>query len=136
MAEQQVNAEFLEGMYQAMRKRAESMAPHFKPGYDAKELDGDDLDTVWNRRAMSLEQEWELHRAVNEDGSPKFTRRQIGLMVFPDREKLAKSGGRVEPAEVISWVNSTAKRMAARREVRVAEQSTMMPMEGSPDNGW
>lgn len=124
---------FLEGMYQTMRKRAESMAPHFRPGYGAKELDGDELETVWNRRALTLEQEWELHRAVAEDGvTPRYTREQIGLLVFPDREKLAKSGGRVEPKEWISWVNSTAKRMAARRAAREAALNAGSP-EGSTD---
>lgn len=110
--------DFLEGMYQQMRGRASEMAPRFKPGYGATELDGDELEAVWDKRAMSLEQEWELHRAVNEDGTPKLTREQIGLMVFPERERLAKSGGRVEPREMIAWVNQTARRMEQRRAQR------------------
>lgn len=130
MADQHVNAEFLEGLYQTIRKRAAGMAPNFSPGYDSKELDGDDLETVWNRRAMPLEDEWELHRAVQEDGvTPLYTKEQIGLLVFPDREKLAKSGGRVEPSEWIRWVNFQAKRMAAKREAQAAMQPA--PMEGS-----
>jgi len=123
MADQQVNAEFLEGLYQTIRKQASGMAPKFSPGYDSAELDGDELETVWNRRAMPIEQEWALHRAVKEDGTPLYSRRQIGLMVFPDREKLAKSGGRVEPHEWISWTNQTARRMAQRR----AERAALMP---------
>lgn len=124
---------FLEGLYQTIRKRAAGMAVHLQPGYGAKELDGDELETVWNRRAMPLEAEWELHRAKKEDGTPLYTRRQIGLMVFPDREKLAKSGGRVEPKEVTKWVNSVARRMAAKREQQAAMRP--IPTEGSIDNG-
>lgn len=129
---QQPGPAFLEGMYQAIRSRAAGMAPRFQPGYDATELDGDDLEVVWNERAMPLEQEWELHRAMKPDGTPLYTREQIGLMVFHKREKLAKSGGRVEPKEWISWTNQTAKRMAAKREARAAAQAALAPptMEG------
>lgn len=125
---------FLDGLYQTIRKRAAGMAPHFQPGYDATELDGDDLEAVWNERAMPLEAEWELHRALGPDGvTPLYTREQIGLMVFPKRERLAKSGGRVEPKEWISWANSTAKRMEKRRAERAMMSPT--PPEGGIDSG-
>lgn len=127
--EQQPSPEFLEGLYQRMRARAAGMAPRFQPGTDSTELDGDDLETLWNKRAMPVEQEWELHRAVKEDSTPLYSREQIGLMVFPEREKLAKSGGRVEPKEFIRWANRTAQRMRARRDARAA--MSPMPVEGS-----
>lgn len=127
--EQQVNDHFLEGLYRAMRRRAETLAAHFQPGYDAKELDGDDFEALWNRRHLTIEQEWELWRARNTDGTPMHTPEMIGSMVFRDREKLIKSGGRVEPKEWISFANTTAKRMAAKR---AQQQSALAltPVEG------
>jgi hypothetical protein len=126
---------FLEGLYQAFRSRAEGLAPMFQPGYDATEMDGDDIETVWNRRSMSLEDEWKLHQAKNPDGSPMYSRELIGSMVFKDREGLIRSGGRVEPKEWIAFANTTAKRMAAKREARAAAMSPLTapaydPMEG------
>jgi hypothetical protein len=121
---------FIEGLYQAMRKRAADLAPHFAPGYGTKAMTPDDLDAVWNRRAMPLEQEWELHRQKKDDGTPLYTPAQIGLLVFPEREKLAKSGGRVEPSEWISWSNQQAKRQAAKREAQQRQLETPPPMEG------
>lgn len=122
---------FLEGLYQAMRARAATMAPHFQPGYGAQELDGDDLETLWNHRSLTLEQEWELWRARNPDGTPMYTPELIGSMVFKDREGLIRSGGRVEPKEWIGWANSTAKRMQARREAKqvALEAAPMEPIE-------
>lgn len=131
--EQQVNADFLEGLYQAMRKRAEGLANHFKPGYDTKELTPDDVETIWNRRHLTIEQEWELWRAVNPDGTPMYTPEMIGSMVFKDREGLIRSGGRVEPKEWTRFANQTAKRMAERRAQRQAQLDaiTTSPIEGS-----
>lgn len=120
MPEPQVDAKFLEGLYQAMRRRAADLAPHFKPGYDAKELTEDELETVWNRRFLTLEEEWALWRERNPDGTPKHTPEMIGRMVFQQREPLAKAGGRIEPKEQIGWVNQTAQRMARKRAERQA----------------
>lgn len=122
--------EFIEGLYDAMRKRAADMAPSFAPGYGTKKMTPEDVETVWNRRAMPVEQEWELWRAVKPDGSPMYTPAQIGMQVFPEREKFAKSGGRVEPKEWITFANQTAKRMAAKREAQQAALSAP-PMEGA-----
>jgi hypothetical protein len=120
---------FIEGLYEAMRKRAADLAPNFAPGYGTKEMTPEDVDLVWNRRVMPVEQEWELWRQTKPDGTPMYTPNQIGLLVFPDREKFAKSGGRVEPAEWIPFVNQTAKRMAAKREAQAALSPD--PMEGA-----
>lgn len=122
--------EFLKGLYEALRGRAAGLAPHFQPGYDSAELDGADVETLWHRRSMPLEAEWALHRARNPDGTPTYTREQIGLMVFKDREKLAKSGGRVEPKEWIAWTNSTARRMEKKRAARETSEAPTPPAEG------
>ena len=123
---------FIEGLYEAMRKRAADLAPHFSPGYGTAELDSEDLETLWDRRAMPLEKEWELHRAMKTDGTPLYTPAQIGQLVFPERAKLAASGGRVEPKEQIKWVNRTAQRMAEKRAQRQAalEQPPDIPEQG------
>lgn len=126
--------EFIEGLYNAMRKRAADMAPHFAPGYGTKEMTPEDTELVWNRRAMPVEQEWALWRAVKEDGTPMYTPAQIGMQVFPEREKLAKSGGRVEPKEWITFSNTLAKRMAAKREGQQQAAMAAPPMmEGDPN---
>ena len=126
--------DFLAGLYETMRGRAAGLAPHFQPGYGATELDGDDLETVWNRRAMPIEKEWELWRQGRTPETahlPMLSPEHIGLLVFPDREKLAKSGGRVEPHEFISWTNAMAKRMAAKRDAQAAMNlAPSEPMDG------
>jgi hypothetical protein len=119
---------FLEGLYQAMRSRAQGMAPMFQPGADSTELTPDDKFTLWERRAIPLEQEWELWRAKNPDGTPMYTREQIGLMVFRDREKLSKSGGHLEPKEWIAEANHLAREASKRR---AAAQMAMTPPEGT-----
>jgi len=128
--------EFIEGLYEAMKARAASLAPHFTPGYGSKAMNADDEDVVWNRRKIPVEQEWELWRQKKPDGTPMFTPSQIGLMVFPDREKFAKSGGRVEPKDWITFANRTAQRMAAKREAQQqsAEMSAPPMTEGAPDD--
>jgi hypothetical protein len=128
------NRDFLKGAYEAMRTRAQGIADQMKPGVGATELDSDDFETVWNRRAMSLEEEWELWRQRQPDGvTPLYSPEQIGTMVFKDREKLIKSGGRVEPKEWISFANTAAKRMRAKREAR--EAMSPVPLEGGATDG-
>src|SRR5688572_9510132 len=90
---------FVKGLYEAMKKRAADIAPQFAPGYGTKELTPDDAYEIWHRRAMPLEKEWALWGETLPDGSPKYTPEQIGLLVFPDREKYVKSGGRIEPKD-------------------------------------
>jgi hypothetical protein len=110
------NSDFLEGLWQQARARVGDMAGQFTPDPETtKTLDSGDVETLWNLRAMPLEKEWELHRATKPDGSPMFTPEQIGLMVFPHRERLMKSGGRVEPKEQVRWANQMAKRQQAKR---------------------
>ena len=116
------NDDFMEGLYQQMKSRAELMAPQLAPDTDAKKLTPVDVDMLWDRRHMSLEEEWRLWRQTNADGSPMFTREQIGLMVFRDREGLSKRGGRIEPKDQIPWTNQQAKRAEARR-------AAMMPTD-------
>lgn len=118
--------EFFEGLYQQQRARAAAMAEASDVDSSVKKLTPEEFSTIWNRRAMPLEKEWELFRQRNEDGTPTYTREQIGLMVFPDREKLAKSGGKFEPREFIKNANAIARRESAKREQQ--QQTIVSPM--------
>lgn len=143
MALPESNNAFMEGLYQQMKQRAKSMAPMLSTDEDARKLNADDVSMLWNRRSMPVEKEWELFRARNPDGTPMFTREQIGLMVFPDREGLAKRGGRIEPKDQISFVNQTAQREAMKRQAQMPpsdpthDMLTAMPdmMGGTDDAG-
>lgn len=110
-----LNEQFFEGLYQQMRKTAAGMAGAADADDDLKKLTLDEKLRLWDQRDMPVEKEWELHRAVNEDGSPMYSPRQIGLMVFKNRERIAKSGGNIEPKEFIKEANRLEKLAAARR---------------------
>lgn len=108
----QIDESFLRGAFETLMKRAEGMAPHFAAS-GGKKLSDEEIETAWNTRALSVEQEWELWRQGNTPETahlPKLTPEEIGLKVFPHREKLAKSGGRIEPKQFIGWANSYAER--------------------------
>lgn len=147
MAVVEPNEQFLEGLYQAMRARAVDLAKQLAPDASGKELTPDEIHLLWNTRAMPLEQEWALWSQTNPDGTPTFTPEQIGLMVFPQREGLAKRGGRVEPREQTLWANQQAKRSAARRVAEplppdpthdhlVSQQQQQMPIAPAEGDGY
>lgn len=122
---------FMEGLYQTFMSKAKGMAP-FINSDGAKKLTPDEISLLWNKRAMPIEKEWELHRAVNPDGSPMYSREQIGLMVYPERERLAKSGGNIEPKAFIGQANRIAQREAAKRQAAQATEPYLsdLGMEG------
>jgi hypothetical protein len=120
--------EYMEGLWQRIKAEVGQMAPMLAPDTDARKLNGDDVSMLFNKRHMSLEEEWNLWRAKNPDGTPMFTREMIGLMVFKDREGLAKRGGRLEPKDQIQWVNQQAKREAARRQAQAPPPDPMTSM--------
>lgn len=123
----QPNEAFFAKGYELLKDRARRMAGQVASDEGAKKLSEDEISTLWNERAMPLEQEWELHRARQADGTPTYTPEQIGLLVFPKREQLAKSGGRLEPNEVTAWANRRAEKEAAKR----AAANEQMPPLGS-----
>lgn len=125
---------FFRGLFEQMKGHAMGMAG----AADADELEKltpDEKLMLWNRRAMPIEKEWELHREVNPDGTPRYTPEDIGLMVFPDRERLAKSGGRIEPKEFAREANRLAKRAAERRALEAPPPEPLMPAMPMPPNG-
>jgi hypothetical protein len=121
------SSEFLDGLWEQAKARVADMAGQFAPDKaDTRKLTPDDISMLWNTRAMPLEKEWELWRAVKPDGSPMYTREEIGKLVFPEREKLALRGGRIEPKSQISWVNAEAKRQEAKRLAQAPPPDPMM----------
>lgn len=105
----QPNDAFYQKGYEILRDRVRRMAGQVKPDEDTKKLTQDEIDTLWDTRSMPREQEWALWRQGN------LSREQIGMMVHPYREPLAKSDGRLEPVEVTRWVNKQEQRMQAKR---------------------
>jgi hypothetical protein len=121
MAEKSPGEERAKGLYQAAVEHAKGLAPHFQPGYGTKELTPDEIDLLFDQRALSVEQEHELWRATKEDGTPMYSPEEIGTKVFPERLKLASGGGRFEPKDQHAWINKQAKRAEQRR----AQQQAM-----------
>lgn len=123
----QRNEPFMRGAMEAAIEKAKGLAPYFGPGYGAKKVQPDEINTAWNTREMSVEQEWDLWRQRKPDGSPMYTPEEIGLKVFPHRERLAKSGGRIQPRDWIAWANQQAERQF--------KQSGQQPAEGTQTDG-
>lgn len=101
--------QFLDGLWEATKGRAASMAPVFGEGAGGTTLSQAKIDVLWNERHLSPEQEAELWQQG-------LTPEEIGLQVFKNRERLMKSGGRIEPAQWISWCNRQARRMHDQRQ--------------------
>lgn len=119
--------EFLEGLYQKLKGRAAGMADLVGPGVDTEKLSDDEISALWNLRAVPIEKEWEMWRQGRTPETahlPTMTREEIGLAVYPNREKLAKSGGRSEPKDFIPWMNKRAEKEAAKR---AAQQPAPFP---------
>lgn len=133
MTETSPGGERAEGLYREALERARGQAPHFQPGYGTKELTPDEIDLLWDQRALSVEQEHELWRAVNEDGTPRYSPEEIGAQVFDQRLRLASGGGRIEPKDQHAWVNKQAKRAEQRRAQQPAlTESDPMAMPPPP----
>lgn len=115
----------VKGLYQAALENAKGLATHFQPGYGTKELTPADTDMLWNERALSVEQEHDLWRAVKPDGTPQFTPEEIGLQVFPKRLGLMQGGGRIEPKAQHAWVNTQARRVEKQRQQQMAGPELM-----------
>jgi len=106
--------DFSAGLWDAMKGSVAGVSDHFAPGFGSKELTPAEELSIWNERQLSLEQEWELWRAG-------FTPQEIGLKVFGNRQRLAKSGGRVEPADEIAYANRLALRAEAAKTQKPAD---------------
>src|SRR5215475_7294483 len=114
--------EFSRGLWEAMKGSTAAVADHFAPGFGGKELSPQEELAIWNERHLTLEQEWELWRAG-------FTPEEIGLKVFQNRQRLAKSGGRLEPAQEIAYANAIAKRSEqAKREADASPHEPTQPL--------
>ena len=55
------------------------------------------------------------------------TREEVGLLKYPERERLAKSGGRIQPKDWIAWANQQAERQF--------KKSGQQPAEGTQPDG-
>lgn len=115
---------FMRGLWDATKAKAAGMAAYAAPGMGGRELSDEEIAQAWNTRALSVEQEWDLWRQRKPDGSPQYTPEEIGMQVFPHREKLAKSGGRVEPKDWIGWANRRAEHEQKKLDSRQQEGTT------------
>jgi len=119
---------FVRGLFDAAVQRARGLAGYMDPGMGGKRLSDQDIDAAWNTRALSVEQEWDLWRQGRTSeslarGERALTPEEIGMQVFPHREKLGKSGGRIMPKEYAQWVNGRAKREEDKRQAAQPMQS-------------
>lgn len=121
----------LEGLWNRMKDMAGGMAGVYGQGYNTKPLNEHEELMLWNKRALSLDQEWALWRqgrTPETQGQPILTPEEIGLKVFPEREKLAKSGGRVEPKDWHAYI----KKMADKSEAQFQATREPPDMTGAP----
>ena len=119
--------QFLDGLWEAVKGRAASMAPVFGSGSGGTTLSRDQIDLLWNERHLTPEQE----AALWQQG---LTPEEIGMQVFKNRERLMKSGGRIEPSQWISWANRQAQRMHDKQQ---AEQpAPALPTVNGTGNGY
>jgi hypothetical protein len=123
-AEQSPHEQMVSGLWDKLKERAGGLGGLIGKGYDATPLSEDDEAMLWSRRALSVEQEWDLWRQG-------LTPEEIGMQVFPDRERLVKSGGRIEPSQWYSRANTLAARAERTRAGQDDQQSVSMPTEGT-----
>lgn len=128
----QRSEQFMRGLFETTVEKARGMAGYMSPGLGGKKLSDADVSLAWNERALTVEQEWDLWRVGRTPetaGQRPFTPEEIGLQVFPKRERIAKSGGRVEPKEWMVWVNQRAEHERKKQE----QQASPMMAEGQTD---
>lgn len=126
--------EFMRGLFEQTVEKARGVAAYMSPGLGGKKLTPAEEEMAWSERALSVEQEWDLWRlgrTPETAGQRPLTPEEIGLQVFPKRERIAKSGGRVQPKEWVAWVNSYAERQRKKR----AEQPSALMAEGQTVGG-
>ena len=92
--------------YEMAVNRARGTAEHFKPGYGTQELKPDDEMAVWMDTGGKQWAPEEIH-AMYQAG---LTQQQIGLKMYPERERLVKGGGRIEPRQWVAKAQALAKR--------------------------
>jgi hypothetical protein len=123
---------FLRGLFETTVEKARGMSAYMAPGLGGKKLSDEDVSLAWNTRALTVEQEWDLWRigrTPETAGQRILTPEEIGMQVFPHRERIAKSGGRVQPKEWFSWVNQRAERERKKKE----QQQPSWMAEGQTD---
>lgn len=132
MPEQDRRSEaFMRGLFDATIERAKGLAGYMDPGMGGKRLSDDEIDAAWNTRALTVEQEWNLWRQGRTPesvarGERMLSPEEIGMQVFPHREKLGKSGGRIMPKAYADWVNQRANREEKKRQTQAATSEGSM----------
>lgn len=99
----------ISGLWDRLKEKAKGVGGLAAPGVNMDRLTPDEELAIWNRRAIPIEQEWEMWRAGK-------TPEEIGMAVFPDREKLVKSGGRIEPSQWFAYSMKMAQKAEAARQ--------------------
>lgn len=124
-----------QAMWERLKQDATNASGIFSGQGHSKKLSLDEKLAVWNDRALSVEQEWELWRQGRTPesiarGEKPLSPEEIGLKVFPKREQLYKSGGNVEPKDWIKEANYLAQEAEKRRRT---ERPTIAEVTGAPE---
>jgi hypothetical protein len=98
--------------YEHEKQASKGLAGEYGTGYGGKKLTRAEEKLIFMSR-------------VGKDGKPGISDEEaqqmlaagkspeeVGMLMFPQREPLAKSGGRIEPKDVIDWVNKIADEIA------------------------
>lgn len=122
--------EYAKQLWEKFKEDAANTAARIGTGYDTKQLTMDEKLAIWNDRALTVEQEWELWRAG--ELSPEA----IGMRVFPKREQLAKSGGNLEPDLWIKAANHYAQEAEKRRRAADPMPGDAQALGAAPERGY
>ena len=119
MPDQTQQERYLSGLWNQMKQRSAGLATTVGPGIDTKSLTPAEHDRLWDERFLTIEQEhdlWRQGRTPETAGQPILSPEEIGMRVFQNREKLAKTGGRLEPSQWYDYISRMADRAERRRQ--------------------
>lgn len=129
--------QFMDGLWESVKSRAEAMAPVVGSGAGGKTLNSREIDMLWAEKHLSpaqVEDLWRIGRTPESiaRGEKPLTVEEISMREHGNRERLMKSGGRIEPAQWIAWANRQAQRAQDQQN---AQQSPAQPLVATSPSG-
>lgn len=112
--------------YEMAMERARGTAGHFSPGYGTKDLTPDEELATFMDQGETPKTLEEIHEMYRQG----LTQNQIGLVMYPKREQLYKSG-RPEPKAFIQKANALARRQGIKDSGTL--EAVAPPPEGMTD---
>lgn len=118
---------FISGLWDRMKERAAGMAAAYGGGMNTKKLTRDEEKLLFRARTDADGKPGISDEEAISHLQAGMSREAVGLLMYPRREKLAKSGGRLEPKDWIDYLNRLADEVEA--EDRAGEAAQPIPAE-------